>query len=303
MLAPGWRSDKHRAHWLPMLEKYAKPLYGKPVNKIDTDDVVRVLTPLWHEQPDLARRLRERIQRVLNWTTAKGMRQGKNPAAWEGNLQDWMSKPVPMQVRTKHMRALPYDDIPAFMTRLRALDRLGARALEFTVLTAARTGETLGATWTEINFEQALWIVPGERMKMRLPHTVPLSERALQIVKDQHAIRSSQLVFRGLRDNRPLSNSAMLDVLEGLGVDVTVHGFRSSFSDWAGDKMAARFPCELVQLALAHAIGNTTDRAYRRTTALEQRRELMNAWATYCERPPETDNIIQMEYPFPPRMG
>jgi len=294
MLKAGWRSQKHGAHWLPFLQQHAQALFTKPVDQITPDDVVRVLNPLWGKQQDLASRLRQRIQRVLNWATAKGLRHGDNPAAWEGMLQDWMAKPAAKHTRVKHMPALHYDKMPEFMARLRQLEEVAPRALEFTILTAARTGETYGATWDEINFEHGLWTIPGERMKMRMAHTVPLSDRALQIVKERYEARSSRLIFPGMKDNQGLSNASMLRVLERLGCDATVHGFRSTFRDWAGDLMATRFPRDVVELALAHVVGDATERAYRRGTALEQRRELMNAWALYCERPPETDNVRDM---------
>jgi integrase len=294
MLKSGWRSAKHGADWLPFLAKHAQPLFAKAVDKITPDDVVRVLNPLWNNQQDLASRLRMRIQRVLNWATAKGLRHGDNPAAWEGKLQDWMAKPAPKHTLVRHMRALHYDKMPAFMASLRQVEGVNARALEFTILTAARTCETYGATWDEINFEHGLWTVPGERMKMRKAHIVPLSDRALQITKDRFEERSSRLIFPGVKDDRRLSNSAMLYVLERLGIDATVHGFRSTFRDWAGDLMATRFPDDIVELALAHVVGNATKRAYRRGTALEQRRELMNAWAAYCERSPQVDNVVAM---------
>jgi integrase len=298
-LSKGWTSSKHVNYWLSILEKYAKPLYGKPVNQIDTDDVMRVLTPLWQKRPNLAMQLRERIQRVLNWATAKHMRHGKNPASWRGNLQDWMAKPVPKHTRVEHMRALHYNKIPDFMARLRATEEgVGARALEFTILTAARHGETTGATWDEF-FQDGLWTgvwtIPAHRMKMRLPHKVPLSERALQIVKNQYEIRRSRLVFPGRRDGSKLANTSMLVVAARLGENVTTHGFRSTFKTWCGDLMGTKFPREVVEKALAHVVGNATERAYDRSDALEQRRDLMNAWAAYCERPPQADNIIPME--------
>jgi integrase len=298
-LSKGWDSAKHKTQWLPFVEKYAKPLYRKPVNQIDTDDVVRVLSPYWKARPDLAMRIRERIQRVLNWAEAKGMRHGKNPASWRGNLQDWMAKPAPKHTRVEHMRALHYNKIPDFMARLRATETgVGARALEFTILCAARHGETTGATWDEF-FQDGqwtgLWRIPAHRMKMRLPHVVPLSERALQIVKDQYEIRRSRLVFPGRWDDSKLANTSMLNVVRRLGENVTTHGFRSTFRDWAGDLMGTRFPRDVIEMALAHTVGDATERAYRRGNALEQRRELMDAWAAYCDRPPQADNVIPME--------
>jgi len=296
-IGPGWRSDRHRAHWLPMLTNHAKQLSNKMVSEITAEHVAQVLKPLWLKQPDLALRLRERIEKVLDWAKAKEYREGENPAAWKGNLKFRMPPLPPKRSRVKHMAALPYDEMPAFMAQLRALDDSlhRARALEFTILTVARSGETLGATWDEIDFTERLWAVPAQRMKMHMSHVVPLCDRALQIIQGQYENRPSRLIFPGFRDERPLSNDAMLSVVERLGVDATVHGFRSTFRDWAGDLMAARFPRDVVELALAHTAGDATERAYRRGTALEHRRELMKAWAAYCDRPPEADNIIPME--------
>jgi len=197
--------------------------------------------------------------------------------------------------RVTHMAALSYDEMPAFMAKLRAIDDSlhRARALEFTILTAARSGETFGATWDEIDFTQRLWTIRRDRMKAGVTHVVPLSDRVMQILKEQYDTRCSQFVFPGHRDNRPMSSTQMLRLLTELGVKVTVHGFRSSFRDWAGDK--TRFPRDVIELALAHTVGNATERAYRRGTALEQRRELMNAWAAYCERPPQAGNVIELE--------
>jgi integrase len=253
------------------------------------------MRPLWSKQPDLALRLRERIEAVLHWARAHDYRDGENPARWKGNLKYRMGALPAKSERVEHMAALPYDEIPAFMAKLRGIDDSlrRARALEFTILTAARSGEVFWASWDEINFAERMWTIPKERMKKRREHIVPLSDRAFQIIQGQHDIRSSKLIFPGVRDERPMSNTQMLFVLQRLGVAVTVHGFRSSFRDWAGD--LTRYPRDLIELALAHVTGNAVERAYRRGTALEQRRELMTAWAAYCEHPPATDNIIPIE--------
>jgi integrase len=227
---------------------------------------------------------------------ANGYREGENPAAWKDNLKDLLPRLRKKRERITHMAALPHEDMPAFMAKLRSIDDIlhRPRALEFTILTAARSGETFGATWDEIDFAHKLWTIPKDRMKAGVAHIVPLSDRALHILKDQYDIRSSnKLIFPGIRDDRPMSNSGMLRVLNRLGVNATVHGFRSSFRDWAGDKTP--FPRDVTEMALAHAVGDATEQAYRRGRALEQRRELMNAWAAYCERPPQADNVIPIE--------
>jgi integrase len=293
-ISVNWRAERYRQNWLSSLTIHTKQLANKIVSEISADHVEQVMKRLWPKQPDLALRLRERIETVLDWAKARDYREGENPAAWKGNLKLRLSPLPPKRTRVQHMAALAYEELPAFMAKLRALDDSlhRARALEFTILTAARSGETFWATWGEINFAERLWIVPAERMKMGSPHIVPLSDRAMGIIHGQNEIRSSRLIFPGARDERPMSNTAMLYVLQRLGVEATVHGFRSTFCDWAGD---TRFPHDVIELALAHATGNAVERAYRRGTALEQRRELMNAWAAYCERPAQADNVISIK--------
>ena len=292
----GWRSKRHSDQWLASLHIHTKRLANKVVAEITVHDVVGILRPLWDRQPDLALRLRERIEKVLDWARANDYRDGENPALWKGNLK--LRLPTLPKKRKQHMAALPYPELPAFMEKLRAIDDSlhRARALEFTILTAARSGETFWATWDEIDFSNRLWTIPAERMKAGVAHVVPLSDRAMHILRSQYDTRSSQkFVFPGHRDNRPMSNTQMLRMLIRLGVDVTVHGFRSAFRDWAGDQ--THFPRDVIEMALAHAVGDAKEQAYRRRRALEKRRELMNAWAAYCERPPqaEADNVISIE--------
>jgi integrase len=291
VLEQGWRSAKHKAQWLSALQRHAKLLLNKPVGAITTEHVVDVLKPLWNTQPVLAQRLRQRIERVMDWAKAKRLYHGDNPAAWEGNLQDWMPKPVPAKIRIKPMAALPYAQIPAFMASLRAVPGVCARALEFTILTAARTGETFGATWDELDFDEAVWTIPGRRMKAGVEHFVPLSDQAMQIVRAQYDTRSCQFVFPGRKDDKPLSNSVMLEVLRKLAPGLTVHGFRSSFRNWAEDKTTYHREAEF---ALAHTVGNKSERSYRHSTAFDKRVDLMNAWAAYCGPAPQADNVIAM---------
>lgn len=302
---PSGRQSGIGKNWLSSLTIHAKSLASKTVGEITADHVEQVMRPLWSKQPDLALRVRERIEAVLNWAKAKEYREGENPAAWKGNLKYRMGALPAKSERVEHMAALPYDEIPAFMSKLRTIDDSlhRARALEFTILTAARSGETFWATWSEIDFEKRLWIIPKERMKKRREHIVPLSGRAWQIIQGQldaqGKIRPEDLIFPGARDNRPMSNTAMLSVLQRLGITVTVHGFRSSFRDWAGDLMTTKFPREIIELALAHLTGNAVERAYRRGTALQLRTELMDDWAAYCERPPQADNVIPIKGAIP----
>jgi integrase len=290
-----WKAERYRQNWLSSLNIHAKSLANKMIGEITVDHVEQVMRPLWSNQPDLALRLRERIECILDWAKAKEYRDGENPARWKGNLKYRMGALPAKSERVEHMAALPYHEVPDFMSKLRATDDSlhRARALEFTILTAARSNETFWATWDEIDFVEKLWIIPKERMKKRREHVVPLSERAWQIIEGQHAIRSSHLIFPGVRDGRPMSNTQMLFALQRLGVAVTVHGFRSSFRDWAGDKTA--FPRDLIEFALAHRVGDATEEAYRRNTAVERRRKLMEDWAGFCARPPQADNVIPME--------
>src|SRR6516165_5761999 len=269
----GWRSPRHSAQWLASLNIHTKRLAKVLVADITVHDVVGILRPLWDRQPDLALRLRERIEKVLDWAKANDYRDGENPALWKGNLK--LRLPTLPKNRKQHMAALPYGEMPAFMAKLRATDDNlhRARALEFTILTAARSGETFWATWDEIDFNNRLWTIPAERMKAGVAHVVPLADRAMHILRSQYDTRSSQkFVFPGHRDNRPMSNTQMLRMLIRLGVDVTVHGFRSAFRDWAGDQ--THFPRDVIEMALAHAVGDAKEQAYRRRRALEKRREL-----------------------------
>jgi integrase len=273
----GWRNEKHRAQWKSTLgTTYCATLRKRPIGEVTTDDVLKVLKPIWRTKAETARRIRGRIERVLDAAKAAGERTGENPARWRGHLSELLSKPEKLQ--RGHHRAMPYQDVPAFMKRLRAMDGISAASVEFTVLTAARSGETRGATWSEI--EDDVWVVPPDRMKGGREHRVPLVSRALEILKQMRKLRTSDIVFPGFRDDRPLSDMSLSAVLRRLKVDATVHGFRSSFRDWAGD--ATDFPRELAEAALAHLVGDETERAYRRGDALKRRRELMEAWATYC---------------------
>lgn len=273
----GWRNDKHRAQWKSTLgNDYIASLRKRPIGEVTTDDVLKVLKPIWRTKAETARRIRGRIERILDAAKAAGERTGENPARWRGHLSELLSKPEKLQ--RGHHKAMPYQDVPAFMKQLRAMDGISAASVEFTVLTAARSGETRGATWSEI--EDDIWVVPPDRMKGGREHRVPLVPRALEILKAMKNVRTSTFVFPGFRDDRPLSDMSLSAVLRRLKVDATVHGFRSSFRDWAGD--ATDFPRELAEAALAHLVGDETERAYRRGDALKRRRELMEAWATHC---------------------
>lgn len=274
----GFKNEKHRAQWRSTLENDAAALWPMMLPAITTADVVAVLQPIWNTKPETAKRLRGRIERVLSAAKAANLREGDNPARWTDNLQPLLGK----QHRVaKHHAALPYAEAPSFMAKLCQHHSISATALEFCILTASRTNEVIGARWNEVDLGRKLWTIPGERMKMKRPHEVPLSDRAVEILKSLGGERTGH-VFKGAKRGQGLSNMALLECLRGLRDDVTTHGFRSSFRDWAGDKTS--FPRDVVEAALAHKIKDPTEAAYRRGTALDKRRELMTAWASYLAR-------------------
>jgi integrase len=290
-LSAGFRNEKHKAQWRMTLENYAAPLRAKPVDTIGTDDVLAVLKPIWLEKAETASRLRGRIEKVLDAAKAKGFREGENPARWRGHLDHLL--PKPLKLTRGHHAAMAYEDVPAFIARLRKTGATAALALEFCILMAARSGEVLGLRWSEIDMDKKIWTVPAERMKAGREHRVPLSPRAISILKKLAKIKDGKFVFTGQHPSKPLSSMAMEMVLRRLNVDsATVHGFRSSFRDWAGN--VSNFPREITEMALAHVIGDKAEQAYRRSDALDKRRKLMEAWANYCE-PKTGDNIVQLK--------
>lgn len=278
-LSAGFRNEKHKAQWKTTLETYAGPLRNKPVDAINTDDILAVLKPIWTTKAETASRLRGRIEKVLDAAKAKGFRDGENPARWRGHLDHLL--PRPSKLARGHHAAMPYEEMAAFMAKLRKREATAALALEFCILTAARSGEVLGLRWSEIDFDKKIWTVPASRMKAGREHRVPLSTRAISILRELEKLRSGEFVFPGQSADKPLSNMAMEMVLRRMEIDnATVHGFRSSFRDWAGNVSA--FPRELAETALAHVIGDKAEQAYRRSDALDKRRKLMEAWAAYC---------------------
>lgn len=288
----GWRNPKHAAQWPSTLATYVYPLLGKlPVQAVDVGLVMRVLEPIWTAKPETASRVRGRIESVIDWATARGYRQGENPARWKGHLENLL--PARSKVaRVEHHAALPYAEIAAFIAALRGQDGIGARALEFAILTAARTGEVLGAAWSEIDFEAALWTVPAERMKAGREHRVPLSEAALAILYAMKEIRQGDFVFPGARAGRSMSQMALLMTLRRMGRgNLTAHGFRSTFADWSAER--TNFPGEVREMALAHAVGDKVEAAYRRGDLFEKRRQLAEAWARFCSAPaPDGRNVV-----------
>lgn len=273
-----FRSNKHLAGWKLTLEGYAKSLRNLPVDQVDTAAVLSVLKPIWTTKPETASRLRGRIERVLNAAKAQGFRSGENPALWRGHLKELL--PERNKLSRGHHAAMAYAEVPAFVTKLQERGAMTALALEFLILTCARSGECLGARWGEMDLEAGVWTVPAERMKAGRVHRVPLSPRALAILKAAAEAPTGEFVFPGYGQDRPLSSNALRALLIRMGLGhVTAHGFRSSFRDWAGE--LSTFPRELAEGALAHKVGDETELAYRRGDALEKRRKLMNAWANY----------------------
>jgi integrase len=277
----GWGNAVHRKQWSSTLEAHVYPVIGKlPVGSVDTALVVALLEPIWTARPQTASRVRGRVESILDWAKVRGYREGENPARWRGHLDHLLPSHRRLG-RVKHHAALPYADVPAFMRELRKREGNTARALEFTILTAARVSEVLGAKWDEISGD--LWTVPANRMKSRREHRVPLSGQAVEML--QPAPRTSAYVFPGARGQ--LANNGLRKLLRRMWpVGITVHGFRSSFRDWAAE--ATDYPNHVVEMALAHAIPSAVEAAYRRGDLFEKRRKLMEAWAAYCAKV-ETD--------------
>ena len=272
-----FKNPKHRQQWRNTLATYCSPIARMPVDQISTDDVLRCLEPIWSTKPETASRLRGRIERVLDAARAKGLRSGENPARWRGHLQAIL--PKRRSLSRGHHKALPHRQMPEFMAALRERNGVAAHALAFAILTAARTEEVLGATWAEMNLAEEVWTVPAARMKASRDHRIPLPPAATQILKVMQRLPASNYVFPGSGPNIPLSNMSMTRVLQRMKADCTVHGFRSTFRDWAGDD--TDFRRETIEAALAHIYGDKAERAYRRSDALRKRRVLMVAWEDF----------------------
>jgi integrase len=278
----GWRNAKHAQQWTNTLEAYVYPAFGSvPVGDVDVAMVMKVLEPLWTTKPETAGRVRGRIEAVLDWSKVRGFRAGENPARWRGHLDHLL--PARSKVRqVKHHAALPYAELGAFMKELRTNKGTAAAALEFLILTAGRTGEVIGARWPEIDFKSRVWTVPAERMKRGREHRVPLSRPAMAVLERTRG-QGADFVFPSLKAGKPLSNMALLVLLGRMGRgDVTAHGFRSTFRDWAAER--TNFPREVAEAALAHAIDDKVEAAYRRGDLFEKRRHLMEAWAEFCAK-------------------
>jgi integrase len=281
-----WNAE-HARQWRASIAEVDPILGSLPVAAIDTPLVSKAIEPIWRRAQTTGDRTRQRIEVVLDWATARGARSGDNPARWKGCLEHLLKDGH----KLKHHAAIPYDAIPAFMSELRARPGTAARALEFLVLCASRSGEVLGARWDEIDPDQKTWTIPAARMKADKDHTVPLSPAALKILAGQS--RSSEFVFAAPRTGKQMERHALADVMKAMGRRETVHGLRSSFTDWVADCTA--FPQEVREQALAHAIPNKVDAAYRRGALLEKRRRLMTDWATFCAKPSETGAVVPLK--------
>lgn len=285
-----WRNAKHAEQWANTLKTYADPVIGKlDVSAIETAHIVSILEPIWTTKTETAKRVRGRIENVLDWATFAKFRKGDNPARWRGHLDKALPRPSKVAKPQSHP-AMPYAALSPFVSRLRERDGISARALEFTILTAARTGEVIGAKWGEIDFDAKVWTIPAERMKAEKEHRVPLSARAIEILKALPT--EGEYVFPGARPKRPLSNMAMLELLRGMDgtAGLVVHGFRSTFRDWAGEMTA--HPREVIEHALAHRLADKAEAAYQRGTLFPKRIRLMEDWAKFCTAKPPVGNVV-----------
>jgi integrase len=306
--SPTWTHRAHVAQWSasilgrtlrgkPVKNDYCRALRSLPVATIDTPIVLSVLKPHWHQKPATMGRVRSRIENVLDWAKAAGYRSGDNSASWEIIKQ---LLPPPSRVRKpEHFEALHYNDLPAFMIELRKRQGSAARALEFLIHTATRTNETLNAVWPELNLDERVWTIPAERMKAERDHLVPLSDEAVELLRNLPREEGSDLVFIGQQPGKPLSDAAMRGVMQRMGLTAVPHGFRSTFSDWAHERTG--HSSHAIEISLAHSVGSEAERAYRRGPMFDKRRKLMEAWATYCLSPPAaadkkatTDRVVPM---------
>jgi integrase len=288
-----WRNPKHRQQWRNTLDHYVRPVLGDlPVGSVDTGAVVKIIEPLWRDKTETASRLRGRIESILDYAKARGWHTAENPARWRGHLDQLLPKRSKVQ-RVGHHAALPWREVGAFMTRLRGHSGIGARALEFLILTAARSGEVRGARWKEIDVAHAVWTVPAERIKGGREHRVPLSEPALAVLHEMREFGTEGFVFPGLKDGSALSDVALARAVDAAGGNgATVHGMRSTFRDWCAE--ARNYPRELAEAALAHVLSNKVEAAYQRGDLLERRRRLMADWATFCAKPMVVGAVVPL---------
>lgn len=283
---PGWKNAKHAEQWTNTLATYAKPIIGHlSIQDINTGLVMKVLEPIWYKKTETASRVRNRIELVISWATVRGYRNGENPARWRGHLDNLLPKKSNVQP-VKHLTALPINELPSFLKKLRTLSGVVPLALEFQILTACRTNEVMGALWSEIDFYESVWTIPASRMKAKREHKVPLSARSLEILNILKASGQNEVVFPGRINKQLCSNAFLALIKKRLGVKVTAHGFRSTFSDWASELTV--HSREVVEMSLAHAIKDATEAAYRRGDMLLKRRQLMSDWENFCSASNET---------------
>lgn len=275
-----FRNAKHRQQWRNTLITYAASIWDLDLNEIATDHVLACLKPIWETKLETARRVRGRIERVLDAATVRKLRTGDNPARWTGHLKMVLPNKKP---KPKHFSAMDYSEVPDFMKRLESVDTVGAKCLRFAILTGSRSGEARMATWDEIDLENALWTLPENRTKTEIEHRVPLSDAALDILHEMNTARTCELVFPGTKPARPLSDMTLTAILRRWDLPYTQHGFRSSFRDWAGDE--TDFDRESIELCISHKVTSATEAAYRRKDALSKRRVIMQTWAEYCVLP------------------
>lgn len=279
-MAPQFRNPKHVEQWRVTLSTHSAAIAKLRIDKIETTEVLSVLKPLWPKIPETASRLRGRIERVLDYAKVRGWRSGENPARWRGHLDHVLPKRA--KLTRGHHAAMPFDEVPGFVAKVREIETLGAMALEFTILTASRTSEVLKAEWKEFDLDKAVWTIPAVRMKAGREHRIPLSARAVAILRKLAEVRLSDFVFPGMKANQPVSGMVMTMVLRRMELtDITVHGFRSAFRDWTAE--CTEFLNEVCEAALAHVINNKAEAAYRRGDLFEKRRKLMDEWGAYCE--------------------
>jgi integrase len=289
----GWTNAKHRHDWSASLTHYVYPVIGNlPVAAIDTPLVLKVIKPLWERVPETASRVRGRIENVLGWATVHHYRTGDNPARWRGHLEHAL--PSRSEVaKVEHHAALPYTEVPAFMAKLREKSSVSSACLQFAALTAARRSEATGATWNEIDLDARTWTIPAERMKADKEHKVPLSDAAIAVLKAMAAIRQGRYVFPSAVSGRPIHGATVADLAkQAAGADITMHGLRSSFRDWAAERTS--YPNEVAEMALAHAIPSAVEAAYRRGDLFEKRRRLMDAWADFCAKASANGKIVSI---------
>ncbi|TXH33524.1 MAG: DUF4102 domain-containing protein [Burkholderiaceae bacterium] len=290
----GWKSAKHGQQWENTLATYVYPLIGGvSVRSVETHHVLDILRPHWNTKNETMVRVRNRIELVLSWARASGHRErGLNPAAWRGHLDQALPKPSKVNGR-KHHAALPWQDMHPFMKKLALVDGVSARCLEFTILTACRSGESRGATWDEIDLDGKVWTIPAERMKAGRPHRVPLSDRAITLLDALPRVEGEPLVFFGRKKGTQLSDMALTMLLRRHVEGITAHGFRSTFRDWASE--TTHYPHEVCEMALAHSVGNAVEAAYRRGDLFDKRRSLMNDWAAYISNSPMVGNVVELK--------